>query len=159
MLAQSSSRPLSLNASPANEGRTAEDLVRAVRDHIAEFHPERLSSSTEEIILDLDVDDSRYLLVRMPRAETRIQLSPREHEIARMVAQGLSNKVIAGVLEISSWTVCSHLRRIFAKFGVGSRAAMVARLYPRSGNAPVAERIPVATSVTPTARAAQAASR
>jgi len=44
-----------------------------------------------------------------------------------MVAQGHCNKVIAGVLSISSWTVCTHLRRIFAKLGVGSRAAMIAR--------------------------------
>jgi DNA-binding CsgD family transcriptional regulator len=36
--------------------------------------------------------------------------------------------VIADVLNISSWTVCTHLRRIFAKLGVGSRAAMVAQL-------------------------------
>jgi DNA-binding CsgD family transcriptional regulator len=45
-----------------------------------------------------------------------------------MAAQGHPNKVIAAVLNISSWTVCTHLRRIFAKLGVGSRAAMVARL-------------------------------
>lgn len=45
-----------------------------------------------------------------------------------MVAKGHPNKVIADVLNISSWTVCTHLRRIFAKLGVGSRAAMVAQL-------------------------------
>lgn len=32
------------------------------------------------------------------------------------------------MLNISAWTVCTHLRRIFAKLGVGSRAAMVAEL-------------------------------
>ena len=46
-----------------------------------------------------------------------------------MVAEGHPNKVIAGVLNISGWTVCTHLRRIFAKLGVGSRAAMVAKLF------------------------------
>ena len=46
-----------------------------------------------------------------------------------MVAQGHPNKIIAGVLNISSWTVCTHLRRVFAKLGVTSRAAMVARLH------------------------------
>jgi DNA-binding CsgD family transcriptional regulator len=56
------------------------------------------------------------------------QLSPRECEIARMVAQGFPNKSIATVLEISSWKVSSHLRRIFAKLAVSSRAAIVARL-------------------------------
>jgi len=45
-----------------------------------------------------------------------------------LVALGHSNKVIANVLSISSWTVCTHLRRIFAKLGVGSRAAMVAHV-------------------------------
>jgi DNA-binding CsgD family transcriptional regulator len=57
-----------------------------------------------------------------------VRLSPREREIVRMVAQGHSNKIIADVLNISSWTVGTHLRRIFAKLGVGSRAAVVARL-------------------------------
>lgn len=54
-------------------------------------------------------------------------LSPRETEVARMVAQGYPNKTIAAVLEISSFTVSSYLRRIFAKLGVNSRAAMVAQ--------------------------------
>jgi len=45
-----------------------------------------------------------------------------------MVAKGYANKTIATVLEISAWTVGTYLRRIFAKLGVSSRAAMVARL-------------------------------
>jgi DNA-binding CsgD family transcriptional regulator len=84
---------------------------------------------TEEVLVDAEVDGSRYLLLRIPKPNrTRIQLSPREQEIVRMVAKGHPNKVIADVLNISSWTVCTHLRRIFAKLGVGSRAAMVAQL-------------------------------
>jgi DNA-binding CsgD family transcriptional regulator len=91
-------------------------------------------SPAEEIILDMNIDGSRYLLVRRPKEERlRVQLSPREQEIVRMVADGHSTKVIAGVLNISSWTVCTHLRRIFAKFGVGSRAAMVARMLDNDG--------------------------
>jgi two-component system nitrate/nitrite response regulator NarL len=83
----------------------------------------------EEIVMDIDVDNARYLLVRMPRLlRPRVVLSPREQEIARMVAKGHPNKIIADFLSISSWTVCTHLRRIFAKLGVGSRAAMVAKL-------------------------------
>jgi DNA-binding CsgD family transcriptional regulator len=86
-------------------------------------------SAAEEVLVDTEVDGARYLLVRMPRpARNRVQLSPREQEIVRMVAKGHPNKVIADVLNISSWTVCTHLRRIFAKLGVGSRAAMVAQL-------------------------------
>lgn len=89
----------------------------------------------EEIILDVDLDGARYLLIRMPKAERpRVQLSPREMEIVRMVAQGHPNKVIADVLSISSWTVSTYLRRVFAKMGVGSRAAMVARMMETKSN-------------------------
>jgi DNA-binding CsgD family transcriptional regulator len=86
-------------------------------------------SASEEILADVEVDGSRYLLIRLPPPDHgTIRLSPREQEIVRMVAKGHPNKVIADVLNISSWTVCTHLRRIFAKLGVGSRAAMVAQL-------------------------------
>lgn len=58
-----------------------------------------------------------------------VALTPREHEITRLVAKGLPNKTIAGVLDMSPYTVATHLRRVFAKLGVNSRAAMVARLF------------------------------
>jgi DNA-binding CsgD family transcriptional regulator len=84
----------------------------------------------ESVILDMEVDGFRCRLVRAASAPEGavVILSPREREIARMVAKGYPNKTIAGVLEISAWTVGTYLRRIFAKLGVGSRAAMVARL-------------------------------
>ena len=50
------------------------------------------------------------------------QLSEREREILRLVAAGLSNQQIAGRLEISINTVKVHLRNIFSKTGVASRA-------------------------------------
>jgi DNA-binding CsgD family transcriptional regulator len=85
--------------------------------------------SAEQIILDAEFNGYRYLVVKMPLPlGNGIHLSPRELEIARMVAKGHPNKVIADVLNISSWTVCTHMRRIFAKVGVCSRASMVARL-------------------------------
>jgi DNA-binding CsgD family transcriptional regulator len=83
----------------------------------------------EQVLFDIDVDGHRYLLIKtVPVERCALSLSPREREIVRMVAQGRQNKVIASVLNISSWTVCTHLRRIFAKLGVTSRAAMVARV-------------------------------
>jgi DNA-binding CsgD family transcriptional regulator len=55
------------------------------------------------------------------------RLTARELQIASLVAMGHSNKQIHRELGISEWTVCSHLRRIFIKLGVDSRAAMVFR--------------------------------
>jgi DNA-binding CsgD family transcriptional regulator len=54
-------------------------------------------------------------------------LTKREEEIAILVARGNSNKQIAIQLKISEWTVSTHLRRVFIKLGVDSRAAMVYR--------------------------------
>ena len=78
-------------------------------------------------VLTVDMDGIQYTLLRC-EVKDEFRLSPREREIARLVADGHPNKCISAILEISSWTVATHLRRIFAKLGVGTRAAMVARL-------------------------------
>ncbi|HMD69719.1 MAG TPA: helix-turn-helix transcriptional regulator [Bryobacteraceae bacterium] len=118
---------------------TPAQLLKQLLAHAADPSGEELpddASRAEEVLLDMDVDGARYLLLRLPKPGTpRVLLSPREQEIVRMVAQGHCNKVIAGVLSISSWTVCTHLRRIFAKMGVGSRAAMIARFMETGGAA------------------------
>jgi len=94
----------------------------------------KASSDHEELLLETEFKGARYLLIRIPIVrDSRATLSPRELEIARMVAEGHPNKVIADVLNISAWTVSTHLRRIFAKLGVTSRAAMVARILPSVG--------------------------
>lgn len=80
----------------------------------------------DSVLLDLEVDGVRCLLVKPTK--NPISLSPRESEVARMVAQGYPNKTIASVLEISCWTVGTHLRRIFSKLNVTTRAAMVAKV-------------------------------
>jgi DNA-binding CsgD family transcriptional regulator len=80
-------------------------------------------------MLDFESDGIRCVLLRTQlNGDDPPPLSPREQEIARMVARGFPNKAIAAVLEISTWTVGTYLRRIFAKLGVTSRAAMVAKL-------------------------------
>lgn len=85
---------------------------------------------SEEVLLDTDADGYRYLLLRTRILnQQRTLLSPREQEIARMVASGYPSKTIASILNISCWTVGTHLRRIYAKLGVNTRAAMVDRLH------------------------------
>lgn len=106
--------------------RPDEHFIRFIRSFIGEPLE---SQPLEQVLFDIDVDGSRYMLIRSMSVERcSVSLSPREREIVRMVAQGRPNKVIAAVLHISSWTVCTHLRRIFAKLGVTSRAAMVAKV-------------------------------
>lgn len=127
-------RPKPVLAPPSAVAAPTE-LIRMLLSQVAGLaEHEDIGPPAEEIILDVDIDGARYLLVRLPSERSAsARLSPREREIVRMVAQGHSNKIIADVLSISAWTVCTHLRRIFAKLGVGSRAAMVARLLEVGG--------------------------
>ena len=53
-------------------------------------------------------------------------LSPREREVLAHVAAGKTNREIATALVISEHTVGRHLENVFAKLGVGSRAAAIA---------------------------------
>jgi DNA-binding NarL/FixJ family response regulator len=79
-----------------------------------------------------ELNGKRYMMLRLdPTLETAEKLAEiltgRELEIATLVALGWPNKQIADHLHISEWTVSAHLRRVFAKLGVHSRAAMVYR--------------------------------
>ncbi|MEU8632001.1 LuxR C-terminal-related transcriptional regulator [Amycolatopsis sp. NPDC048633] len=59
------------------------------------------------------------------------ELSEREYEVARLVAEGLTNKDIALRLVISRRTAESHVAHILAKLGFGSRAQIATWLARR----------------------------
>ena len=106
-----------------------ETVLRYLVDKLEAFPCEYRNGSNgtadhDEVLLDVELGDVRFLALRRRRPRPMSLLSPREQEIARMVAQGYANKTIASVLEISTWTVASHLRRIYVKLQVSSRAAM-----------------------------------
>jgi DNA-binding CsgD family transcriptional regulator len=72
-------------------------------------------------------DVLRRLGVRLPRQEHGAgALSPREIEVADLVAEGLSNPAIARRLYLSRPTVASHVAHILAKLGFSSRAQIAA---------------------------------
>jgi DNA-binding CsgD family transcriptional regulator len=55
---------------------------------------------------------------------TRDELSPQEMQIARFVAQGLSNREVAAQLFLSPRTIDFHLRNVFRKLGLTSRTQL-----------------------------------
>jgi ATP/maltotriose-dependent transcriptional regulator MalT len=63
------------------------------------------------------------------RPETRISdvLTERERTILGRISQGMPNKQIARALQISPETVKSHIKRIFLKLAVGTRAEAVSQ--------------------------------
>ena len=129
-----------LAVAPCPARGTPADLPEAVMQAIAESAPcwpaGPPAAECPETLVSFDLDGFRYALTRQRLADT-VQLSPREVEIVDLVASGLPNKCIGAVLEISTWTVATHLRRIFAKLGVNSRAAMVAHHGRRGARGPV----------------------
>jgi DNA-binding CsgD family transcriptional regulator len=63
---------------------------------------------------------------REPSPTVWSSLSAQELQVARMVAEGLSNRQIGERLYLSHRTVASHLYRIFPKLGITSRAQLTA---------------------------------
>ena len=53
-----------------------------------------------------------------------LRLTPRQEEVAALVAQGLTNRQIAARLVISESTPETHLARIFKKLGLRSRTQL-----------------------------------
>jgi DNA-binding NarL/FixJ family response regulator len=84
------------------------DLIRGIRAAAAGDSP-LAPRAASELLAD--------------RAERRPtdQLTPREHEVLAMVAEGMPNKLIAERLAISERTVKAHLTHIFERLGVSDR--------------------------------------
>lgn len=88
------------------------DLVTAIR-----------AAARGETVLAPSV--ATRLVDRIRRPQPADSLSPRELEVLRLVARGLSNAEIGRELYISEATVKTHLLRTFAKLGVSDRTAAV----------------------------------
>jgi DNA-binding CsgD family transcriptional regulator len=78
------------------------------------------------------------------RAVDRERLSGREQEVARLVAQGLSNAEVAERLYISPRTVTTHLQNVYRRLELPSRQALIAyvlagSLEPRHASGPAAD--------------------
>lgn len=99
------------------------------------------------VVGELDSDGHHFLIVEAaqpgPAAESAPRpplsaaasmprlLTPRELQIAALVASGELNKQIAARLRISEFTVCAHLRHIFWKLSIKRRSAL-ASMYAAS---------------------------
>jgi DNA-binding NarL/FixJ family response regulator len=60
-------------------------------------------------------------------------LTPRERELAALIARGLSNRAIAGELVISQATVARHVANMLTKLGFSSRAQIAAWVARQAG--------------------------
>ncbi len=59
------------------------------------------------------------------QAQASLGISQREYEVLRQLAEGRSNKEIAGLLEISPNTVKTHVARLFEKLSASRRTEAI----------------------------------
>ena len=119
------------------------DLIKALRSGaqgylLKDMEPDELVGALRDIEKGKNVvaQDLTDALARMVQGETSIEdndgpfstLTPREHEILCLLAEGQSNKLIARNLGISDGTVKLHVKAILRKLGIHSRveAAVIA---------------------------------
>lgn len=62
------------------------------------------------------------------RNATPDDLTPRQHDVAKLITEGLSNKLIAAALNISEHTAQFHVNAIINKLGASTRV-QVAVMY------------------------------
>ncbi|HJT57206.1 MAG TPA: tetratricopeptide repeat protein [Ktedonobacteraceae bacterium] len=87
--------------------------------------PEQALAPTDAVIFPAQEAQQEPLPLVRPSPVYPSELTTREVEVLRLVAQGLTNAQIAEQLIISSHTVNSHVRSILSKLGLTSRSAII----------------------------------
>jgi DNA-binding NarL/FixJ family response regulator len=102
----------------------ADELIAAVRI-VAAGDALLAPSITRRLIAEV----ARLRPRPTPRQDSLASLTPRETEVLRMVAEGLSNTEIAARLTISDETVKTHVSRILVKLELRDRTQAVVYAY------------------------------
>jgi DNA-binding CsgD family transcriptional regulator len=100
----------------------AREQLRTAHDLFTNFGVEAFA---ERARLELEATGER---ARKRRVDTQDELTPQERQVARLAAQGETNREIAARLFISASTVEYHLRKAFRKLGVRSRVQLEDRV-------------------------------
>ncbi len=106
-------------------------LIDAVRERPTEFPIESLVALSDRgVDVSIDREGPEALVYVTPRPDARFDaLSPREFEVATLVAAGFSNAQIAEALFISVGTVKDHVHAILVKTDLRSRSEVAAAWY------------------------------
>jgi DNA-binding NarL/FixJ family response regulator len=103
------------------------DITRAIQ--AAAAHQALLDPAVQSRLLAAATAATAATARLVPAAELPDELTPREAEVLRLIAHGMSNAEIAGALVVSEATVKSHINHLFAKIGARDRAQAVHYAY------------------------------
>jgi DNA-binding CsgD family transcriptional regulator len=101
---------------------------RARRRAAARASLQQALATFEEIGTPLWAEKARAELGRIGGRTRADDLTPAERRVAELVAEGRTNREVAGALFLGERTVRSHLTHIYAKLGVRSRTELAGRL-------------------------------
>jgi DNA-binding NarL/FixJ family response regulator len=129
-----SGMPLSLRAGASGfllKDVPAEQLVEGIRV-IAEGEALLAPSVTKRLIQEF----SRTAGTHQSAPASLDELTPRELEVFKLIARGMSNAEIAAELVVSETTVKTHVARVLMKLGVRDRVQAVVLAYESGVVAP-----------------------
>lgn len=108
--------------------RHVRSLLEAVRERPTELPLQTLIELARlNVHVSIDRDGAEPIVYVSPRPDPRFAaLSPRELEVATLLAAGASNREIANALFISVGTVKDHVHAILVKTELPSRSAVAA---------------------------------
>ncbi len=101
---------------------TLEDLVdtiRSVHAGASVLPPTMINTLFSQIARDA-IDRGR------PEVMESVRMTPRERQVINLIAQGMSNKEIAGKLHVATHTVKSHVRNVMEKLTLHTRLQIAA---------------------------------
>jgi class 3 adenylate cyclase/DNA-binding CsgD family transcriptional regulator len=111
----------------------AEEAERAL-GAFEQMGAKRYAERTRAVLVTLG---ARPATVRRNPSRRLGPLSPREVEVAQLVAEGFTNAEIAERLTVSVRTVTSHLDHIYTRLGIGTRAALARHMATQPVTSPV----------------------
>jgi DNA-binding CsgD family transcriptional regulator len=85
----------------------------------------KLTKTPQRVVIREVVAPSNAPFTADEKKRQRLSITPREMEILELIAQGLSNREIAGKLYVSENTVKTHSSRVFDKLGARRRTQAV----------------------------------
>ncbi len=129
--------PILLLMDAPNSGLVTPALRAGIRGAISsDATPQEIESAVHAVNAGLVVTTPAFLAELLPETQMFAEdlaepLSNRELEVLDLLAEGLSNKLIAHRLNISEHTVKTHVASIFAKLGASSRTEAVSQAIRR----------------------------
>lgn len=106
------------------KGTPAQKIVDAIRD-VHDGGSVIQPSLARRLLAAFHVREEPTEPQPAPRDEPSVGLTPREIEILRLIAKGLSNNEAANILSLSRATVRTHLEHIYQKLEVTNRVEAV----------------------------------